>query len=168
MAFGTTTLKLAKSLLNEPWRLRPRPGSLYKFEKVNMKKNLLQVLAFALPLVVTTASLAKLPAPSDEAKAKAAEASAKTAWSGKVDGYLLCKAQDKVAAKFKSIKVADKDAKPAPKTGPKDVKPPVAAGACTDPGPFVYTPAASPVVAATPAPASVSPAAAPAVPAKKS
>jgi hypothetical protein len=166
MAFGMTTLKLAKFLLNDPWRLRPRPGSLYKFERVTMKKNLLQILAFALPLVVATASLAKLPALSDEAKAKAAEASAKTAWSGKVEGFLLCKAQDKVAAKYKSVKVADKDAKPVPKPSPKDANPPAAAGACTDPGPFVYTPAASPAVAATPAPAAVTPAAA--VPAKKS
>jgi len=31
--------------------------------------------------------MAKLPAPSDEAKAKAAEAAAKTAWTGKVDGF---------------------------------------------------------------------------------
>lgn len=130
-----------------------------------MKKNLLQILAFALPLVVTTASLAKLPALSDEAKAKAAEAAAKTAWSGKVDGFLLCKAQDKVAAKFKTVKVADKDAKPAPKALPKDAKTSATASTCTDPGPFVYTPAASPAVAAMPTPA-VAPTPA-AVPAKK-
>ncbi len=34
---------------------------------------------------------AKLPPPSDEAKAKAAEAAAKTAHNGKVDAYKLCK-----------------------------------------------------------------------------
>ena len=44
--------------------------------------------------VLSTSAWAKLPAPSDEAKAKAAEASAKTAHAGKVDGFLLCKSQD--------------------------------------------------------------------------
>ena len=37
--------------------------------------------------LLATAALAKLPPPTDEAKAKAAEAAAKTAWSGKVDGF---------------------------------------------------------------------------------
>ena len=53
------------------------------------------------PLILalaSTAALAKLPPPSDEAKAKAAEAAAKTAHTAKVDAYLLCKSQDKVAA----------------------------------------------------------------------
>jgi hypothetical protein len=86
--------------------------------------------------------LAKLPAPTDEAKVKAAEAAAKTAWAGKVDNYKLCLSQDKVAARVKS---ADKNAKPMPK--PKDAKAPVAATGCVDPGPFVYPP----VVANTPA-----------------
>ena len=44
--------------------------------------------------------LAKLPALGDEAKAKAAEAAAKSAWSAKVDNYLLCKSQDKVATTY--------------------------------------------------------------------
>jgi hypothetical protein len=41
------------------------------------------------------AALAKIPAPvlDDAAKAKAAEAAAKTAWQGKVDAWQLCKAQ---------------------------------------------------------------------------
>lgn len=80
---------------------------------------------------VATGSFAKLPVPSPEAKAKADEAAAKTAWSGKVDTYLLCKSQDKVAAQyFKTAKAAG-----------KDVKPPAPAPACADPGPFAYTPA---------------------------
>ena len=74
--------------------------------------------------------LAKLPPLSDEAKAKAAEAAAKTAWTGKLEAYQLCKAQDKVAAAYyKSAKAAG-----------KDTKPPAAAPACADPGPFAYTP----------------------------
>lgn len=92
---------------------------------------------------------AKLPPPSDEAKAKAAEAAAKTAHAGKVDNFLLCKSMDKVAARY----AAD-----ARKAG-KSVKP-TATPACTDPGKFVYTPppASAPAVTA---------AAAPAAPAKK-
>jgi len=75
---------------------------------------------------------AKLPAPSDDAKTKAAEAAAKKAWTDKVDAYQLCKSMDKVAASY----LAE-----AKKTG-KAVKP-AATPPCTDPGPFVYTPAAS-------------------------
>ena len=80
--------------------------------------------------------LAKLPAPSDEAKAKAAEIAAKTAWSGKVDIYLLCKSQDKVAASYyKTAKASGKDIKAASATPP-----------CADPGAFAYVPdAAKPV-----------------------
>ncbi len=86
---------------------------------------------------------AKLPPLSDEAKAKAAEAAAKTAHAGKVDNFLLCKSMDKVAARY---------AAEARKAG-KTVKP-TATAACADPGKFVYTPAApAPVVAAAAAPA---------------
>lgn len=93
-------------------------------------------------LVLSAASLAfaKLPALSDEAKAKAAEAAAKSAWAGKFDSYLLCKSQDKVAASYyKTAKTAGKDAKPAAATPP-----------CADPGAFVYAPpvAAKPIEAA--------------------
>ena len=97
--------------------------------------------------LLATAALAKLPPPTDEAKAKAAEAAAKTAWSGKVDAWQLCKAQDRGAAYYY---------KPAKAEG----KPTAAAAempACVDPGPFVYPPPAAPGVAAAaaaaPAPA---------------
>lgn len=119
-----------------------------------MKKYLKPVLAFGSALLFSAVVTAKLPAPSDEAKAKAAEAAAKTAWSGKVDGYQLCKAQDRVAAYAKKAKMSDKDARAAAKAGS-------ATSTCMDPGPFVYPPAAT---AATPAAA---PASAPAL-AKKS
>jgi len=100
-----------------------------------MKKIGVWVLASAL----TTAAWAKLPAPSEEAKAKAAEASAKTAHAGKVDAYLLCKSQDKVAAHVQRTNKA-KAGKPA------------ATPACADPGKFEYNP--NPATAtATPAPA---------------
>jgi hypothetical protein len=100
-------------------------------------------------------ALAKLPALSDEAKAKAAETAAKTAWTNKVADYQLCKSQDKVAAAH--VAQAKKDGKPVT---------PVATPACADPGPFVYVPpvaasgaapatAPAPAAAAAPAPAPV-------------
>ncbi len=94
------------------------------------------------PLLLTLASgvaLARLPALNEEAKAKAAEAAGKTAWSGKVDGYLLCKSQDKVAASyFQSAKAAG-----------KATKPPAALPACAEPAAFAYVaPDAKPLEAA--------------------
>jgi hypothetical protein len=77
----------------------------------------------------TGVALAKLPPLSDEAKAKAAEAAAKTAHADKVGAYKLCQSMDRVAATY----LAD-----AKKAG-KDIKP-VATPPCTDPGPFAYTP----------------------------
>lgn len=91
----------------------------------------MKIVLVALTLAGTgSLTLAKLPPLSPEAKAKAAEAAAKTAWSAKVDNYLMCKAQDKVAAQyFKSAKASGSGAKP-----------PADAPACADPGPFTYTP----------------------------
>ena len=99
---------------------------------------------------------AKLPAPSDEAKAKSAEAAAKTAHSGKVDGYKLCLAMDRTAVGYQAA---------AKKSG-KAASAPVETPACADPGPFVYVPAgaASAPAAAVPAPVA---AAAPPAAAKK-
>lgn len=102
-------------------------------------------------LVLASTAWAKLPPPSDEAKAKAAEAAAKTAHGNKVDAYKLCKNMDAVAARYYA------DAK---KAG-KETKPAVPTPACADPGPFVYTPAA-PAPAAAPVAAAAGPA-----PAKK-
>jgi hypothetical protein len=119
-----------------------------------MKKYLKSVFAFGSALLFGVTVMAKLPAASEDAKAKAAEAAAKTAWSGKVDGFQLCKAQDRVAAHVKKTKVPEKDVKSAAKSA-------VVTSTCVDPGPFVYAPAG----------AAVAPAAAPtsaAVPAKKS
>lgn len=96
------------------------------------------LLSIAAAAWLAGAAWAKLPALNDEAKAKAAEAAAKTAHGDKVGGYKLCQSMDRVAAGY----LAD-----AKKAG-KDVKP-VATPACADPGPFVYPPPA----AATPAPA---------------
>ncbi len=117
-----------------------------------MKKLLLACLAIA----ASSIALAKLPPLNDEAKAKAAEATAKTAWAGKVDNYQLCKSQDKVAASY------SKSAKEAKAAG-KGTKPTTAASTCADPGAFVYTPPepAKPVVAAAAAPSPAPTAASP-------
>lgn len=109
-------------------------------------KYALNCMTLLLAVLFAAGVQAKLPAPSDEAKAKAAEATAKSGWAGKVDGYLLCKAQDRTVAHYKKTKADAKVAAPA---------------VCADPGPFVYPP-----VAATSAPAAVA-AAAPAPAAKK-
>jgi hypothetical protein len=109
-------------------------------------------------LILTAASaaaFAKLPPLNDEAKAKAEEAKAKTAHTGKVDAYLLCKSQDKVAAHVQ-------------KTNKAQAGKPMATPPCADPGKFVYTPpeAAPAAAAAAPATAPAAPAVA-AAPAKK-
>ncbi|MGJ7495585.1 hypothetical protein ACSFA8_10945 [Variovorax sp. RT4R15] len=90
-------------------------------------KKLLTLCALA---ALASTTLAKLPAPSPEAKAKAAETAARAAWAGKSDGYKLCVAQDQVAAKYRASAAAA--GKPVP-TATATATP-----ACTDPGPFVY------------------------------
>jgi hypothetical protein len=112
-------------------------------------------LAAAALLLCTTVALAKLPAPSDEGKAKAAEAAAKTSWSNQVANFQLCKSMNQVAAAYTAQ---------AKKAGTA-TKPPAATPACADPGAFVYVPAA-PASAASGAPAAMA-AATPAPPAKK-
>ena len=99
-----------------------------------------------LTVVLAAPALAKLPPLSDDAKAKAAEAAVKTAWSNKVADFQLCKAMDKSAVNYyATMKQAGKEAKPATSTPP-----------CADPGAFVApgaAPAPAPAVTATPAPA---------------
>jgi hypothetical protein len=93
--------------------------------------------------LVAGSAWAKLPAPApldDAGKAKAAEAAAKTAWAGKVEGFQLCRSMEKVAAHTqKNGKTKEATATPA----------------CADPGAFVYPPpaaaAAPPIAAAAPA-----------------
>lgn len=106
---------------------------------------------FALTLAaMSVTAFAKLPPLSDEAKAKAEEAKAKTAHTAKVDGYLLCKSQDKVVAHVQ-------------KTNKAKAGKPVATPPCADPGKFVYTPPEATPAAAPAAPAAnVAPVVAPA------
>jgi hypothetical protein len=123
-----------------------------------MHKTFSAKLLAILWIALSASAFAKLPPPNDEAKAKAAETAAKTAHTAKADGYLLCKAQDKVAAHVQ-------------RTNKSKAGKPIATPPCADPGKFVYTPpeatpagGAAPVVAPTASPAPASTAA----PAKKS
>ena len=124
-----------------------------------------RVLFSATLIVLSGVSFAKLPPLDDAAKAKAAEAAAKAAWQTKVDSYLLCKVQDKIAASYKKSGAATAAATtnatptptstaaapPAAATPPAVATPPAAAASgtpvaaspptpCTDPGPFAYNP----------------------------
>ncbi len=102
---------------------------------MNRKYIVLTTLFWALGAGVAQA---KLPPPSEEAKAKAEESKAKAAHGDKVAAYQLCKSQDHVAERYLKDRKA-KGAKPAAST-------------CQDPGPFQMA-STAPVAAATPAPA---------------
>lgn len=130
-----------------------------------MKKSLISLATLVLASLFSVSAMAKLPAPSDEAKAKAAEAAAKTAHGNKVADFQLCKSREKVAAHY--YKTAKASGKP--------TNPPVATPACADPGPFMAAApaapaavAAAPAAAAKPAAPGAAPAPAAAAPAKKS
>ncbi|GAA4018799.1 hypothetical protein [Actimicrobium antarcticum] len=112
-----------------------------------------KLIALLFGLTLAGMASAKLPAPSDEAKAKTAETKAKAAWSDKVSAYKLCLVQDKTAAYYLKAK--------SPATKPMEGLP-----ACADPGPYVAAPVAAVAVAPAAAPA-VAAAVAPAAPAAK-
>lgn len=104
-----------------------------------------RIVTLSLLILGTNFALAKLPAPTltDEAKAKAAEAAAKTAHGNKVADFQLCRSMDRVAQRYQGdAKKAGKEAKPTTATPP-----------CADPGAFVFPApaAAAPSAAATPA-----------------
>ena len=120
-----------------------------------MKKTFISVATILSASLCSFSALAKLPAPSDEAKAKAAEAAAKTAHGNKVADYQLCKSREKVAAHY--YKTA--------KASGKTTTPPVATPPCADPGPFVAAAPAAPTTAVAAAPAAGGKPAMPAAPA---
>lgn len=92
------------------------------------------ILIAGLLLSTSTLALARLPALSDEAKAKSDEAAAKVAFTAKVDTFQLCQWQDKVAVSYyKSAQAAG-----------KQTKPPAATPPCNDPGAFAYVAPQSP------------------------
>jgi hypothetical protein len=88
-----------------------------------MKTTFIKGLALTAAAVLSASAFAKLPPPSEEAKAKAAETKNKSAWSDKVAAYKLCEAQDRVAAQY--LKEHHKP------------KPPFAMPPCQNPGPYV-------------------------------
>jgi hypothetical protein len=95
-------------------------------------KNALNLCGLSLALAFASSALAKLPASpaTPEAKTKAAEAAARTAWSAKVDSYQLCQAQTRVADHVRAgLEAAGKPVPAATPTPP-----------CTDPGPFAFAP----------------------------
>ncbi|MES2960237.1 MAG: hypothetical protein V4792_18765 [Pseudomonadota bacterium] len=112
-----------------------------------------RIITLSILALVCTAALAKLPVSvlSDEAKAKAAEAAAKTAHGNKLADFQLCKSMERVALRYQAE---------AKKAG-KDAKPPTATPPCADPGAFVYPPPAATAAAPAPAPAAAPTAKAP-------
>ena len=118
-------------------------------------QGLIRWLVPALALAFATAVWAKLPAPTDEQKAKAAETKAKAAEADKKAGELLTTAQDHVAARY----IAEQKAKG------KEVHPTPIVAAAPAPAPApAAAPAAAPAPAAPAAPAAAGTAP---VPAKK-
>ena len=85
-----------------------------------------------------TLALAKLPPAPESAKAPAAEAAARAAWSDKVGAYQLCQAQDRLAETYRKTQ----------KTLNKPVPAPTSTAACADPGPFASPVAQKPLEAA--------------------
>jgi hypothetical protein len=95
-------------------------------------------IAVGLAIAVNAALVsAELPPPSEEAKARADETKAKTAWSDKVTLYQTCLAMDRTAEAYRKSR----------RDAGQDVPTPVETGPCIDPGPYV-----SPVAAASPRP----------------
>ncbi len=103
-----------------------------------MSKLKIKVMAGFLATMVATLAWSKIPAPvlTEEAKAAAAEAAAKTAHGNKVADFQLCKSMDMAAANY--VKTA--------KAAGKDTKPPATLPPCADPGPYVV--AGAPAVSA--------------------
>jgi hypothetical protein len=72
-------------------------------------------------VVLASPALAKLPPPSDEAKAEAAQAAAKAAWSAKADAYKVCQIEDRLAKQYHA--------------SVKDAPAAIPTSTCADPGP---------------------------------
>ena len=94
----------------------------------------MRTIVALMTVTCASAALATLPPASSEAKAKAADTAAKSAWSDKVAAYRLCVTQDKVADAYRASQ----------KAGGNEVPKAVATPPCTDPGPYTpITPLAS-------------------------
>ncbi|AEG94157.1 hypothetical protein [Ramlibacter tataouinensis] len=127
-----------------------------------------QIYLSALLLSFASVTLAKLPPQDDATKAKAAETAARQAWQAKVDAFQLCRAQDRIASRYRKA-----GAMVPVSTGGTA---PAAAAGCPDPGPFAYNaPAQKPLetsgahspTGTAASPPSVKPSSAEMAPAKK-
>jgi hypothetical protein len=107
-----------------------------------------KILISAVIVAASSMALAKLPPPDAVTTARAAETAAKQAWQAKLDGYKLCKEQDKIAALYKKT-AGSAAAKPpmpaAAQSSATQATPgtPVAAARpapCIEPGPFAFNP----------------------------
>jgi hypothetical protein len=94
-----------------------------------------QLLIILVLALLAASAFAKLPPPTEEAKALAAENAAKAAWADKVGSYQLCAATDRIADTYRKRAAADG----------KMVAPATPMPACVNPGPYVaaITPSAS-------------------------
>ena len=87
----------------------------------------MRIAAVLIAAMFSAPVFAKLPPPTDDDKAKASEATAKSAWAGKVGLYQLCLAMDRTADAYrKNTKAAG-----------KPVPVPTATAPCADPGAYV-------------------------------
>jgi len=102
---------------------------------ISLKECHLRIAIAVIVSALAGSCFATLPPATDEAKAKAAEVTAKSAWTDKVGAYQLCVATDVVANQYRKALKADG----------KDAPTPVATPACANPGPYVsqLTPAVS-------------------------
>ncbi len=87
------------------------------------------LIAFLALAVTAGVAIAKLPPLSEEAKAKAAEAAARAAWTDRVAAYKLCQSMDRVAATYIERS-----------RGEGKTVLPVTTPPCSDPGQFSYIP----------------------------
>jgi hypothetical protein len=92
-----------------------------------MLRTAMRIAALLIAASLSASVFAKLPPPTEEDKAKAAEAAAKAAWTDKVGLYQLCLAMDRTAAAYR--KSTESSGKPVPV--------PVATPPCADPGSYV-------------------------------
>ena len=90
----------------------------------------MRILAAFVAALSAGVLLAKLPPPSEEARAKAAETAAKSAWTDKVGAYKTCVAGDKVVETYRKTRAAQG----------QEVRTATATPPCTDPGPYVARP----------------------------
>jgi hypothetical protein len=101
-----------------------------------MNQNIVFLATAAVASAFAAVVMAKLPPQSDEAKAKAAQKSAKAAHESKIADYQLCRSMDKVAADYHA----------ANRKAGKATNASVQTASCADPG--KYAPPKPPLEAA--------------------